>query len=173
MTFSCCHDQSREQSSFPFCWSFRWLEESSFLCGAKHSRYRLPVWRRQHRTGSTTLQISSASLQWVSWFKVNFRAQYAAVWAIKLKLMRSYAQVFEFNILITSTVLSFWLRLLIERTAHVFLLSVSQWYQRPGPICHSQGQTTPLPSLWPSLPWVTRAASHGGLSARGVSEMTT
>ena len=46
-----------------FC---RWLEKRRLPSGAKHGSYRLAVRRRQRWTGSSALQISSATLQWVS-----------------------------------------------------------------------------------------------------------
>lgn len=48
----------------------------------------------------------------------------------------------------------------------LFLLFFSQWSQGPRPLCHRQGQTPPLPSLWPSVSWIAGATSYGGLSTR-------
>ena len=49
-----------------FC---RWLEKCSIPFRAKCCGDALPVWRRQHRSGTTALQISSAALQWVrKWY---------------------------------------------------------------------------------------------------------
>lgn len=50
-----------------FCFAFiRWLEQCSLPSWAKLCSYWFPVRSRQYWTESSTLQISSASLQWVS-----------------------------------------------------------------------------------------------------------